>query len=487
MSGSTSPTAAEILAGLGITTFAGDIVIGGARTLSTSVGVAVQIQTLMVIDYGATSETTASVTLDSLNNPLVVGNGVEGSIATSSGGRSVTFSGTLDQLNADLKLLSYLGGSAGNDTVTMTVTDIAGNTKSTSFGVSVLGTAVDPGGATIASYVAPTSVGQNATLSGGNQIYTASSDTDTVTASGTASTVTGGAAGSTLTLVQNGGSYHYNNEGGAATIVANSAAGTIHGGTAGSTLVAFLNDQATSYTGGSGDDEIIGGSGSMTVTGGQGGSLTVFGGSGTFTFQGGHDSETVVGGAGAETIHAAASGGAYFGGSGGSQMFATGANSFLIGAVDGDVMTASALGGDGLVAGAGNETLNGGGSRWQNVLFGGSGHDSVMLGAGSDTYVGGSGTATIQMGSGSADLFAGTGAETFNFDSVHTNAALGSGTPGSDWISGFRVGVDHMHLTGGLSVTGYASSGGSTSLQLTDGTHIQLAAVSGVTQAGLFS
>ncbi len=486
MSGSTSPTVAQILAGLGVTSFAGEIVIGGVRALSTSVGVAVALQTLMVIDTGATSQTTAQVTLTSQANPLIIGTGVEGSVATSSGGRSVTFSGTLDQVNADLKLLSYLGRSAGNDTITMSVTDIAGNSKSTSFGVSVLGTSTEQGGATTGSYVTPTSVGQNATLSGGNQIYTASGNADSVTASGTASTVTGGTTGSTLMLVQDGGSYQYDNEGGTATIVANSAPGTIHGGAAGSRLVAFLHDQATTYIGGSGDDEIVGGSGNMSLTGGQGGSLTVFGGAGTLSLQGGHDAETVVGGAGAETIHAAASGGAYFGGSGGSQMFATGAGSFLIGDVGGDVLTASASGGDGLVAGAGNETLNGGGSRWENVLFGGSGNDMVMLGAGNDTYVGGSGTATIQMGSGSADLFAGAGAESFSFDASHTNAALGSGAPGNDWISGFRVGIDHLQLSGGLSVASAASSGGVTSLLLTDGTQIHLAAVSGVAQASLF-
>ena len=493
MSGSTSPTVTEILAELGVTTLAGEIIIGGVRGLSTTVGVAAKIQNLMVIDTGATSATTATVTLTSASTPLTIGSGTEGSVETSGDGRTLTFSGTLDQVNADLGLLSYLSGSAGSDTVTVTATDIAGNTKSASFGVSVLGSSAARGDPTKAVYVQSTSVGQSATLSGGNQIYAASDETDSVTASGTASTVTGGATGSVLTLVQDGGSYQYSNGGGAATIVANSAAGTISGGAAGSTLVAFLNDQTTSYVGGFGNDEIIGGSGAMTVTGGQGGSLTVFGGAGTLDFQGGdfHGSqakETVVGGTGAATIHAAASGGAYFGGSGGSQMFAAGAGTFLIGAVSGDVLTASAFGGDELVAGAGNETLNGGGSRWENVMFGGSGSDTVMLGAGQDTYVGGSGAATIQMGSGSAALFAGTGAEVFNFTASLTNpsSSLGTGVPGSDMISGFRVGVDHLQLSGGLAVTGYASGSGMTSLQLSDGTQIHLAGVSGVSQASLF-
>lgn len=476
----TSLTAAEILDGLGVTTLAREIVIGGVRAISTSVGLAVPIETLMVIDTGATSNTTATVTLTSATTPLSFSAAAMlGKVSTS--GRSVSFSGTLDQVNADLKLLSYLGRSAGNDTITMIVTDNAGNSRIASFGVSVLPTPTDKGGATVASYVAPTSIGQDATLSGGNQIYTASDHTDTVMATGTASSVTGGGAGSTLTLVQRGGSYQFDNGGGTALVVAVSAAGTIGGGALGSRLTAFLQDRSTTYTGGYGNDEIIGGSGSMTINGGAGGSLTVFGGTGTLVFKGGHGSEIVVGGAGAETIHAAASGGAYFGGTGGSQMFATGAGSFLIGSVNGDVMTASALGGDGLVAGAGNETLNGGGSRWQNVLFGGSGNDMVMLGAGQDTYVGGTGTATVQFGSGSAALFSGNGAELFSLDAAHTGGA----TPGTDMISGFQVGVDHLRLSGGLSVSSYASTGGMTSLNLTDGTQIHLAGVSGASQASL--
>ncbi len=483
MSSSISPTVDDILNGLGITTFAGDVVLGGIRSISTSVGVAAPIETLMVIDTGATGETTATVTLTTGNNPLTVGlAGRQGVVGGSVDGLTVTFSGTLDQVNADLRLLSYVSGSAGNDSVTLSVTDAAGNSKSGSFSVAVLPSAATPGAPTSANYVQPTDIGQDATLSGGNQIYTADDGTDTVTATDTASSVTGGGASSTVTLLQNGGSYDFTNKAGSATVVANSAPGTISGGAAGSTLVAFLQDQPTSYVGGLGHDELIGGGGNMTVTGGGGGSLTVFGGTGTLDFRGGHGHETVVGGAGAETIQAAASGGTYFGGAGGSQMTAVGAGSFLIGAVDGDVLAASGFGGDGLVAGAGNETLNGAGSTWQNVLFGGTGRDQVMLGAGRDTFVGGSGTVTVQMGTGSAALFTGSGAELFSFDAAHTGGA----TPGSDMIVGFRDGIDHLRLAAGLSVTHYASAGGMTSLVLTNGTEVHLAGVSGALQGSLF-
>jgi glycosyl hydrolase family 16 len=324
------------------------------------------------------------------------------------------------------------------------------------------------------------------TLSGGNQVYTADDKTDSVTATGTASTVTGGSSStSSVTLVQNGGSYDFANKAGSATIVANSAPGTITGGAAGSRLVAFLNDQPTTYIGNLGNDELIGGSGNMTVNAGSGGSLVVFGGTGTLQFQGGrNDAETVVGGAGAETIHAAASGGAYFGGSGGSQMFATGTGTLLVGAVNGDVLTSSTTGGDMLVAGAGNETLNGSASAGVNVLYGGTGGDSVMLGAGNDSFIGGAGTATIQMGSGSAAIFAGAGAMLLSFDAL--DIAARAGQPGSDIVVGFRIGTDHLALSGSFSVMQDGSNAGMTSLTLSDGTQVHLAGVSGAAQASLF-
>ncbi len=484
MSSSTSLTAEEIIASLGITSLPGEIVIPPPSPISTTVNVAAAIKNLMVIDTGATGDTSATATLTTQSSPLVVSGTAQGSEKIAFSGKSVTFTGTLDEINADLKLLSYVSSAAGDDTITLTFTDSGGNSKTTSFAAAVLPAPGSTGAPTIAPYVQPTATGQNATLSGGNQIYVADDKTDTVSASNTTTSVTGGGVGSTLTLVQDGGTYTYANKAGAATIVADAAPGTITGGAAGSTLVAFLQAEPTSYVGGQGNDELIGGAGNMTVKGGSGGSLTVFGGSGTLTFIGGHDDhETVVGGVGAETIHAAATGGDYFGGAGGSQMFATGSGSFLIGDVAGDVMTASSFGGDGLVAGAGNETLNGGSSQYENVLFGGSGPDMVMLGHGNDTYVGGAGAATIQMGSGSSAVFAGAGAMLLEFNAALT--ASGSG-PADDYVSGLRVGMDHLRLSGGLGVAGDQQIGGTTLLKLTDGTQIQLAGVSGASQANLF-
>jgi len=138
-----------------------------------------------------------------------------------------------------------------------------------------------------------------------------------------------------------------------------------------------------------------------------------------------------------------------------------------------------------LVAGAGNETLNGSASAGVNVLYGGTGGDSVMLGAGNDSFIGGAGTATIQMGSGSAAIFAGAGAMLLSFDAL--DIAARAGQPGSDIVVGFRVGTDHLALSGSLSVTQDGSNAGMTSLTLSDGTQVHLAGVSGAAQADLFA
>ena len=469
MSDSSSPTVAEILAGLGLTGLPGQIVIPPVGAVSTTVGVSAAIQNLLVIDTGSVADTTGTVTVTTENHPLVVAGGVQGSLVSSDGGLDLSFSGTIDQLNADLGLLSYASGAAGNDSISVTFTDNSDNSKSITIPVSVLPSSKISGTPTTGIYVVATSNGQNATLSGGNQIYVADSGADIVTASYTTTSVTGSSGGGTLTLLQNGGTYSYTNQAGSAVIVANAAPGTIHGGLAGSRLVAFLQSQPTVYTGGQGDDELIGGSGGMTVNGGSGGTLTVFGGSGSLDFVGGHnDAETVVGGAGAETIHAAATGGDYFGGLGGSRLFATGARTFLIGNVGGDVLTASAFGGDGLVAGSGNETLNGGGSTWENVYFGGSGQDMVVLGHGADTFVGGSGADTVQVGSGAAAIFAGSGAMLLEFNAGQTTGSNGPG-----------------RLGGGLTVAAYSSGGGATALTLSDGSQIHLAGVSKASEASL--
>ncbi|WP_428375349.1 hypothetical protein [Lichenicoccus sp.] len=454
------------------------IILAGLRPVNISVGLPQVFDTVFVIDVAEPGSSPATATLTTTANALIIPAGTVGSI--SQAGYTTTIHGTAAEITADIDRIAYSSNFAVSDSVTLTFTDAADHSASAGFAVDVTATNTAPGTATVAPYVRATAVGQVATLTGSNQIYTASAGTDTVTAMQSGSTINGGGAGSVLTLFADGTSFGFTNHGGHALVVQNAGSGTIGGGAAGSSLVAFLDGGPVLYKGDAGQDMLIGGAGASTVDGGQAGALTVFGGSGTMVLNGGHDAETVVGGSGAETIQAAASGGAYFGGSGGSQMTATGAGTFLIGAVGGDVLTSSALGGDGLVAGAGNETLNGGGSQYQNLLFAGAGRDQIMLGRGADTLVGGSGTAMVAMGAGSAAIYVGSGQETFAF----TN---GVSAQAYDLISGFKVGTDHLQLSAGLGVVGYASSGSTTAIALNDGTHVTLLGVAGATEATLFT
>ena len=454
------------------------IILAGIRPVNIAVGVSKALNTLYVIDEVATSATVATATMTTTANALgMPASGTVGSIVQT--GFTTTITGTIAQITTDLDLISYSSPFAVSDSVTLSLADTGGNNGSTSFAVSVTASAAAPGSATVAPYVQGGAAGRTALLTGANQIYTAGAGSDTVTAAQAGSTIDGGVAGSMLTLFADGTSFGFTNHGGHALVVQNAGSGTIGGGVAGSSLVAFLDGGPALYQGDAGRDMLIGGAGASTVDGGQSGSLTVFGGSGSMVLNGGRDAETIVGGRGAETIQAAASGGAYFGGSGGSLMRATGAGTFLIGAVGGDMLTASALGGDGLVAGAGNETLNGGGSQYQNLFFGGTGNDQVTLGRGADTVVGASGTMTVAMGAGSSALYVGSGAATLAF-------ARGTSAQAHDLVSGFKVGTDHMQLAAGLGVTGYASSGSTTAITLNDGTHITLLGVAGAREALLF-
>lgn len=368
----------------------------------------------------------------------------------------------------------------GLNLVSATAMDAAGNVSAaTSLALTIdapapaspaVPASVPPVVAAIASAVVP-AVPVVTVLDAAASSFAAGSGTSIVVSQTAQASVTGAAsASSSMTLFANSGAVHYANGGGTAIVVENGA-GTMNlaGGVAGSVLVAFTGAAATRYTGGAGADEIIAGSGALGVTGGSAGSMMVFGGTGSLDFTGGAESDLVVGGAGAATVHAGRGG--VFAGAGGSMLFASGAGTFLAGAVDGDQMGASALGGDMMVAGAGNETLDGTLSATGNLMFGGTGADQVGLGLGADTFVGGGGGASVQMGSGDAQLYLGTGAaQTLSFTAGRTG--------GSDTVTGFRVGTDHLRLAGYANGPSVAARGSATTIGLADGTSIVLEGVS---------
>ncbi len=314
------------------------------------------------------------------------------------------------------------------------------------------------------------------TLAAGRS-FTGTGGLNFVTAQG-AATVTGAASGG-VDVFAHGGLTFIGGDGSAVLVNQGGSAMAIAGGGAASSMTAFAGAGDVSYSGGAGADEIINGTGDFSGTGGHAGSLVLFGGSGTLRFSGGGETDTIVDGSGAATI-AAGVGAAFAGTAGGSVLSALGAGTFLAGNAGGDRLTASAAGGDIMAAGSGNETLAGAGSAEIDIDFGGSGADQVLLGRGNDSFVGGTGAATVQAGSGNAVLYLGSGGpSTLDF-------AAGL-TGGADTVSGFRVGTDHLHLSGYAGDATMQAAGTGTVLGLSDGTRIVLLGVSSGGTGGLLA
>lgn len=193
------------------------------------------------------------------------------------------------------------------------------------------------------------------------------------------------------------------------TVVAGSNGQAIFGGS-GNLLINILDHETSS---GAASDTITAGSGTTTVFDSVGGSA-IFGGSGALTFVGGastnFQADTIVAGSGATAI---------FGASGNNLVFST--------TTSNDNLT--------VVAGQGNETLNGGtaqnfslfGSTTDTtgslVAYGGTGNDYFVIGDGSESIHAGSGSDTFGLfttlaGHGDITIFGWTAA-----DSVSTDAS----------------------------------------------------------------
>lgn len=136
-------------------------------------------------------------------------------------------------------------------------------------------------------------------------------------------------------------------------------------------------------------------------------------------------------------------------------------------ASDGNVVFLVGAAPDLVVAGAGNVTLAGAASWGSNSFFAGFGADLISGGSGNDSFVAGTGQATLSGG----------GANVFSF----VNGRAG----GSDVVTDFRAGVDHLSLQGyavGAALSRATVSGGATALTLGDGTRVTL---QGVTRLGV--
>jgi Ca2+-binding RTX toxin-like protein len=215
----------------------------------------------------------------------------------------------------------------------------------------------------------------------------------------------------------------------------------------------------------------VGGSGAATVNA-NGSDLLVGAGSGDLLFVGGVNAATVFGSPGsAETIQGAG-GGVWYTNLGNDATVIGGSGvATLFGGPNGNITYNSDLGGAQFSALSGNETLNAAGSSTnnlmvggadgggQNLLVGGTGNDTILAGAGSDTMTGGAGNNEFVF---FQNLTAGAGSTDFITDFSPTDGAL---------LSGY--GADQA----AIALANAVSSGGNTTLTLSDNTKITFVGV----------
>ncbi len=418
---------------------------------------------LTLAQKGSAETATVSLTGGAATvNGAFANSGAKGTIAVT------TTAGASDQIVFGSGTATATVKSYGTDTITagagpVTVTGYGGAGSGFTF----------YGGAGIATITTAAGATDKVIFgSGGGSIK--SLGTDTITGGAGAVTVTGaGAAGS---------GFNFTAGTGAATVTtAAGATDRIAFGSGGGSIRSF------------GTDTITAGTGNVTITGagGAGSGFTFTAGSGTATVTtaagatdrvtfgaaGGtmrsYGTDTIAGGSGNVTVTGV--GGA---GSGFTFTAGTGTATLTTAAGATDRVTFGAAGGtirsygtDTVTGGSGAVTATAAGDSDSRMTFiGGAGAASIVGGAGSLTATAGSGALTVQFGSGTANVQAGAGADLFKF--------LSGKGGGTDIITGYQVGVDHLSFSG-VSVASQSVANGSLNLVLSDNTHVTLV---GVTQ-----
>jgi hypothetical protein len=273
----------------------------------------------------------------------------------------------------------------------------------------------------------------------------------TVNSYGTATSIATSSTG-TLAFHQNGNSDH--------------EAATVTG--AGATLYSGAAADLTSVTLAGAGDGVVFGAGQESVTSNVAGAH-IWTGAGSDTVSLYRGGDVVHAGHGALSVGlndwSDSTVTTVFGGAGQLTMSQGYGNLVFVGGKGADVLGGTA-GGETVTAGAGNMTLTGGGSGTQFTA--GTGSATVNMGTSGGTVTMGSGATLVNEASwGSANVY--------DFDAGHGG--------GSDTITGFKAGYDSLNFNG-VSVTSNTSSGGSTYLTLSDGTHVQLGGTQSVlTQA----
>ena len=261
-------------------------------------------------------------------------------------------------------------------------------------------------------------------------------------------------------------------------LVNTAGADTIIGG-AGAATVNATTGNAFVFAG-AGALVMNGGSGASTILGSQTGSATLHGGSGSMIdlsyhatrFIGGTGSDTIASFGGAITVQAGSGGGVFLGGPAGGNSITGGAGqSIILGGGAGDVLTAGTGAGDAIVAGAGAETINAAGSHGADKIYAGTGPD------------------LIKTGTGSTNILTSTGATTIVSGSAIDLVTFVKGNHPTVTIQNYSLTFDYLSLSGfpagemAAALAGQSTSAGTETLTLSDGTHIILQGVTGLSAA----
>jgi RTX calcium-binding nonapeptide repeat (4 copies) len=413
-----------------------------------------------------TGDATGGVAFGGTGNAIILDAGRNDTLSGASGTTSATISGSSATFFSQASDATVLDTRAN--------ATLVGGSFQSSFQLtsSAMGTVVFGGTGSVAisdagsnDTIAGAADATSATTSGSNAVFFGEAGAASVLDSGANSTLVGGSGPSTFQLAASATDSVVFGGAGSATIAAAGSNNTIPG-SSGATSVTLAGSHAVFFgqagnvsllDAGSGDT-IVAGSGSTAVTSAGAGAV-LFGGSGALTFLGGASGATIAGGSGDVSVTGGSFGTTLFGDSGGAIRYTGDAGELLY------------------AAGSGNETLDASGSSTSNQVFGGldrSGHDLIIGGSGNDTLVAGSGSDTLTGGVASHDVFV--------FFSSN------GGIAANDLVMNFSAN-DTVLLSGygaaaaGAALSSATSSGGATTITLSDSTRITFSDIASV--AGL--
>ena len=198
----------------------------------------------------------------------------------------------------------------------------------------------------------------------------------------------------------------------------------------------------------------------------------------------GGDGTSTINGAGADTINAGLGTTTISTGRGGSTV--------TLSSLGASVVTVASGGGDTIHAGLATVTITASGGAGDTIYAGGANLSFINGSAASKVYIA-NGYVLIQ-GNGGGSAFhaddAGSGQDAITVGGAADVIAIQSGIGGLDVIQGFRVGTDQLDLTGYAAdaatlalQTQTADGTGGTLLHLADGTRLDFAGISHLTQA----